>query len=81
MTREEKIKKAEIEYSNETHFDGCDYVGEVAKTAAFIAGAKWADEHPKDGLVSLDKACERLDNIDFIMTFIRKLIILKLQNR
>ena len=62
MTREEEIKKAEVEYFNETYFDGCDYVGEVAKTAAFIAGAKWADEHPKDGLVNLDKVCEWLEN-------------------
>lgn len=28
--------------------------------AAFIAGAKWADEHPKEGMVSLDKACDWL---------------------
>lgn len=36
-------------------FDGCDYIGQEAKREAFIAGAKWADEHPKDGMVSLDK--------------------------
>ena len=62
MTREEQIEKAEIKYFDETRFDGCDNVGEAAKTAAFIAGAKWADEHPKGGLVSLDKVCEWLDN-------------------
>jgi hypothetical protein len=27
---------------------------------AFIDGAKWADENPKKGLVSLDKVCEML---------------------
>ena len=64
MTREEQIEKAEIEYFNKTSFDGCDYVGEVAKTAAFIAGAKWADEHPKEGLVSIDKVCKWLGNRD-----------------
>ena len=51
MTREEQIEKAEIKYFNETIFDGCDYVGEVAKTAAFIAGANWADENPNKKLV------------------------------
>ena len=61
MTREEEIKKAEVEYFNETYFDGCDYVGEVAKTAAFIAGAKWADEHPKEKMVSLKDVCKFLD--------------------
>lgn len=46
ITREEQIKQAEIKYSNDTLFDGCDYIGQVAKQEAFIAGAKWADEHP-----------------------------------
>lgn len=63
MTREEQIEKAEIEYFNKTSFDGCDYVGEAAKTAAFIAGAKWADENPKEGLVSLDKICDLLNDM------------------
>lgn len=45
ITREEQIKQAEIKYSNDTLFDGCDYIGQVAKQEAFIAGAKWADEH------------------------------------
>ena len=60
MTREEQIEKAEIKYFDGTRFDGCDYVGEAAKTAAFIAGANWADENPKEGLVSVDKVCELL---------------------
>lgn len=46
MSRDEEIKKAEIKYSDDTLFDGCDYVGQFAKQEAFIAGAKWADEHP-----------------------------------
>lgn len=46
MTREEQIQQAEINYSDDTIFDGCDYIGQVAKQEAFIAGAKWADEHP-----------------------------------
>lgn len=48
MTREEQIKQAEIEYSNTTLFDGCDYVGQVAKEEAFIAGAEWADKNPDE---------------------------------
>ena len=30
--------------------------------ASFIEGAKWADKNPKDGMVSIDKACEWLKN-------------------
>lgn len=62
MTREEQIQQAEINHSDNTIFDECDYIGQVAKQEAFIAGAKWADEHPKDGMVSLDKVCEWLEN-------------------
>ena len=55
ITREEQIKQAEIKYSNDTLLDGCDYIGQVAKQEAFIAGARWVDEHPKEGMVSLEK--------------------------
>lgn len=59
ITREEQIKQAEIKYSNDTLFDGCDYIGQVAKQEAFIAGAKWADA------TMIDKACKWLsDNKD-----------------
>lgn len=58
MTRKEQIKQAEVKYSNNTMFDGCDYVGQAAKEYAFIAGAKWADKNPKKGMVSIEKACE-----------------------
>jgi hypothetical protein len=51
MTREEQIQQAEINYSDDTIFDGCDYIGQVAKQEAFIAGAKWADEHPNPDTV------------------------------
>lgn len=60
MTREEEIKQAEIKYSNDTLFDGCDYIGQVAKQEAFIAGAKWADK------TMIDKACRWLDQQLFI---------------
>lgn len=59
MTREEQIKQAEVKYSDDTLFDGCDYIGQVAKQEAFIAAAKWADK------TMLDKACKWLsDNKD-----------------
>lgn len=51
MKREEQIKQAKKEYSSDTLYDGCDYVGEVAKQRAFIAGATWADETMKDKMV------------------------------
>lgn len=66
MSRDEEIKKAEIKYSDDTLFDGCDYVGQYAKQEAFIAGAKWADEHPQHSKEEfIDKACNWLsDNKD-----------------
>lgn len=37
----------------------------IGYRAGFISGAKWADENPKAGLVSIDKVCELLKtNID-----------------
>lgn len=60
MSRDEEIKKAEIKYSNDTLFDGCDYVGQFAKQEAFIAGAKWADEHPQKDLVNINKVIDWL---------------------
>lgn len=60
MTREEQIKQAEVKYSDDTLFDGCDYIGQVAKQEAFIAGAKWADK------TMIDKACRWLDQQLFI---------------
>lgn len=63
MTREEQIQQAEINYSDDTIFDGCDYIGQVAKQEAFIAGAKWADanlQFSKEKFI--EKACEWLEN-------------------
>lgn len=60
MTREEQIihKAGSIVdgmISNYVPQDLCDnyYQG-------FIDSAKWADENPKEGLVSIDKVCELL---------------------
>ena len=64
MTREEitnsrayQVSKAALEYYNEHHQDK-----DIDLTDAFEEGAKWADENPKEGLVSIDKVCEWLDN-------------------
>lgn len=58
MTREEEIKAKAQELLPDIMDDEYPYRSELAH--GFIAGAKWADEHPKDGLVSIDKACEWL---------------------
>ena len=61
MTREEQIQQSEINYSNDTIFDGCDYIGQVAKQEAFIAGAKWADANPQFSKEKfIEKACDWL---------------------
>ena len=33
------------------------------RRVGFITGAEWSDEHPKEGLVSIDKACEYWNNV------------------
>ena len=58
MLREEQIiekasKDSEIFYKVNDNYGDCYHGG-------FIDGAKWADEHPKQGLISIDKACEWL---------------------
>ena len=52
MTREEEIKQGSI-----------DCIGAVNECnplpwISFREGAKWADEHPKEGLVDIDKVVE-----------------------
>ena len=66
MTREEYIKQAEVKHSDDTLFDGCDYIGQVAKQEAFIAGAKWADK------TMIAKACEWMRNTLYIHTEIEE---------
>ena len=53
MTREEKIKhEAEIYVWTANQFD---------IELAFKEGAKWADEHPKQDLINIEKVCKWLD--------------------
>ena len=42
--------QVDCEFFNEDLYEG------------IIIGAKWADKNPKDGMVSIDKACEWLKN-------------------
>ncbi len=51
MKREEEITNAALEEYAEQNLD-CKW--------AFMHGAKWSDEHPRKGLVDIDKACEWL---------------------
>ena len=59
MKRQEQI----IDYTNS--FSGkCVENEELKETIrmAVIDGAEWADAHPNEGLVSIDKVCEYLAN-------------------
>ena len=59
MKRQEQI----IDYANS--FKGIGVENEELKETirmAVIDGAEWADAHPNEGLVSIDKVCEYLAN-------------------
>ena len=62
MTRTEEIKDFAIKrFGNE----GNESQFMLSKIQACIVGAKWADEHPKEGLVSIDKACKWIEEYLF----------------
>ncbi len=67
MTREEEIINASKNYYKDSELKDL-------KILHFINGAKWADNHPKEGLVSIDKVCAyleiRID--DYIIRDLRK---------
>ena len=54
MTREEQARQAIIDWQ---------YDGSEPETfeVGFLEGVKWADEHPRKGLVDIDKACKYLE--------------------
>lgn len=69
MTREEMLKRyivreSETEQAAIGYLDGVFGGGKHQDlyVRLFMAGAQWADEHPKDNLVDIDKACEWLNN-------------------
>ena len=56
MTREEEIYRAARIYDDPYLDDN--------NIRAFKDGAKWADEHPRKGLVDIEKVCEYIkDNL------------------
>ena len=59
MDREEQIRKNANAYTLSV-FGELDDFWDV--TDGFVNGATWADEYPKEGLVSIDKACEYLES-------------------
>ena len=69
MTRQEHIEAAVDKYTDNpaNYLEYCDDSWEDKTDIdyverAFIAGIEWADEHPNEGLVNIDKVCEYLTN-------------------
>ena len=72
MIIEEKAKAYDsLERAKEIDNNAVDYAtkhdypwetGSLAK--GFRAGAKWSDEHPRKGLVDINKACEFWEEVD-----------------
>lgn len=68
MTREELVNSREYKIAgaalndisniDEEYADNEDYIGGCLD--GFESGALWADEHPNEGLVNIDKVCEWL---------------------
>ena len=60
--RDKQIEEASVEFqmSNMPMAIGGDAFGDLIYKAninpTFIAGAKWSDEHPRNGLIELNKA-------------------------
>lgn len=58
MTREEQFK----EYLKERNIRI-----DSLESDSIMEGIVWADEHPKDGLVSIDEVCEWLKNNTWVL--------------
>lgn len=67
MERDEQIKN--FAYSQVD----CEFFDEKVYDSILL-GAKWADEHPKEGLVSIDKVCTYLETKieEYIIRDLRK---------
>lgn len=61
MTREEEIKQAAKnradQYEHPVDWNNCYH--------HYIQGAEWADQHPRKGLVDIEKVIEWLNTVDF----------------
>ena len=67
MTREEENRKKERSqaaenYGNTKYSDG---INSLICAEDFLAGAKWADQHPRKGLWNAEKVIEWLNSVDF----------------
>lgn len=65
MSREKEIEQAMKNSVVETIYAsgwGITLQATDLLECAFTKGAEWADENPKEGLVSIDKVCEWLKN-------------------
>ena len=57
MSREEEKINAANEYIHKRIYEeGCGRTGDTFP--AFIEGIEWSDEHPRKGLVDIDKVCK-----------------------
>ena len=63
MKRKEQIQDAAADHRD---WVCCGFIDPIAdaREESFAEGAEWADEHPKEGMISLDKVCSWIDNVD-----------------
>ena len=68
MTRKEKIQEAAEHYEQVDATNlACDYGwgDRDIQQQCFKAGVEWADQHPRKGLVDIEKVCDFIEeNID-----------------
>ena len=70
MTREEEIlERVNLEYPSKFFIDGNSYDLNLPQRTAFCLGARWADEHPKDNLVDIDKVCEFIKSNGYCLDY------------
>jgi hypothetical protein len=60
MKRKEQIQNAAADHRDCVCCDFYDPIAD-ARQESFIEGAEWSDEHPKEGMVSLEDVCKFLD--------------------
>lgn len=64
MTRKEEILKKACEFVDKRYQDVGILTTHEASVAACQDMVEWADEHPRKGLVDIEKVCNFLSNID-----------------
>lgn len=79
MKRKEEIEKASVDYQMSKHpmaiggDEFADTIYKVNVNPSFIAGAEWADQHPKglwDSEKFIEKACEYIYSHAHVTTFL-----------